>query len=244
MIYYLGDGFAVEGDRAGDRRFRVLAGEFGLEGEQHAAVLAVGLRHADGFEAVGAPGFEADVAPDAGGDEARTPVPAELALLFAEHLAAADGVVELARVVVGPVRADVFQRAVEADGDLVVAGVQQRADGPAPADEHVLRAGDDAAVDPHRGDGVETVGDQVEVVLGQHPRRDAEGGAVFPVALLDPLHFQLVGSPERVGDQLVAAQVGVDAARHGGGAPGRILGRVTELPGKRGEGESGVHAWG
>ena len=69
-------------------------------GEQHDAVAGMVLRDPHVFEAVFRPAFEPQAAPDAGGDEARAPVPTELALLLAELGAAPDRVVELDKEVV------------------------------------------------------------------------------------------------------------------------------------------------
>src|ERR1019366_3058400 len=86
----------------------------------------VGLRHGDRGKAVAAPALKADVAPYAGGHEARAPVPPELALLLAQHRAAADRVAELARAVGGPVGADAAGRAPKAHAQPVAPAAQQR----------------------------------------------------------------------------------------------------------------------
>ena len=103
---------------------RVGAGELGGEGEGDGAVVGVGLREADGFEAVGAPRFKTEIAPDAGGDKARAPVPAKLALLLAEHGAATDGIVELLRLMRGAGQGQGAADAGKDDAQVVAAGAQ------------------------------------------------------------------------------------------------------------------------
>ncbi len=109
-------------------------------------------------------------------------------------------------------------------------------------DEHVVGRGDFFAVEQHLRDGVEPVGAQLHPVLAQKGGGHGERGAVFPVALLDPLEVELVGAVERVGDLVGGEQIGVHAAGHGGGEPFRG-GGVAKTPGGEAEVE-GEHGRG
>ena len=219
------EGQAPAADRRGIR-----PGDFRRQPQQHDAVGPMLLRHAHALQPVAGPAFETEVAPEAGGDQARPPIPAKLALLLAQAGAAADRVVDFTGLVLGPVRADVLHRALEADEEFVPAGAQVRLHLPAIAGEHVVGARDFAAVEPDGGDGVEPVGHQFQHLLRPQFRRDGEAGAILPVAFFDPLHVRLVGTPERIRNQVQAPQVAVDATRHDRGAPGRASGGIAKLP--------------
>jgi hypothetical protein len=206
-------------------------GEFRGEGEGDAAAGGVSLGDAGGGEAVAGPGFEAEVAPEAGGDEARAPVPAELAGLFAQHGGAAEGVVEFLRLVLRAEPGHGPGGAGEMEAELVAAGAQPAADREAQRHKHVVRAGNLTAVEINRGERVEPVADELHFLGGEQGGGDAESRAVFPVMLLDPLEAKFVGAVKRIGNQAVAEQVAVDAAGHSRGPPARRHGGVTKLPG-------------
>src|SRR5690606_19736301 len=194
------------------------------------AVRVVSLSYHYIDEPVFRPCFESDVTPDTGRHEARTPVPAELALLLPDSRATSDGVVDLARRMLGAMRADVVHRATKADAQFVAAAAQERFHVPAVTDEHVVRARDFRVVEDNGGNRVQAVGDELDHLLGEQLRLDGEGRAVLPLALLDPLERLLVRAPERVRNEPVPAQVGVHATGHDGAAPRRTCGRVAELP--------------
>ena len=85
------------------------------------------------------------------------------------------------------------------------------------------------AVEAHFGQGVQPIADQEDLVLGQERRVCAEGAAILPVALGDPLDVLLIVRCERVGDAAQGQQIGVDAAGHLSGQP-FVGSGLAELP--------------
>src|SRR5688572_26801398 len=82
-------------------------------------------------ETVGAPAFEPDIAPDAHRDQARGPVPPELARLLAQAHGIAHRIAVLARRrETGALRAEVLLRAVKDDAQLVPPRAQPSPDRP------------------------------------------------------------------------------------------------------------------
>jgi hypothetical protein len=111
------------------------------------------------------------------------------------------------------VRLGVAVRRVEADGQRVPAGTQQRRDGEPVTAVHVLGAADLGAVQGDRGDGVQPGADQVHPVgVAGLP---GERGLVDPVGAPDPGEPALVVIQVRVRDQAGGEQIGVHAAGHG-----------------------------
>src|SRR5688572_16019460 len=135
MIDDFCDDAALQANRAFDaRRFFGLR-ELGREFERHRTFRVMLLQpHVD--EPVAAPRFEPDVAPHAGRHEPRSPIPAELTLLLANHRAVPDRVVEFLRLMLPPMRSDIAHCAVEADAKLVATGAQPRLHGPTVTNEH------------------------------------------------------------------------------------------------------------
>src|SRR5690606_6867294 len=162
--------------------------------------------------------------------------------LFADAHAVADGVVGLARRgEVGAGFANVVHGAAEADNEFVAAGAEAGLHVPAVGDEHVVGRGDLFAVEKNGGDGVEAVGAELDAVLAEEGGGGGELGAVFPVALLDPLQVEFVDAVKRVGDFAGGEQVGVNAAGDGGGEQSGGLGGgcVAEFPAGFGQVEEG-----
>ncbi|SCD52380.1 hypothetical protein GA0115239_102938 [Streptomyces sp. BpilaLS-43] len=198
-------------DRARHRRAAVALHVQGDGQARHPGLVEV-AQHLDGGDAVAAPGLQGDRAPDAGGDQGRAPVPAEVAGRLADE-GVRLGV--RARPVAQPLaqRLGVGVRGGEADVDGVGALAQQRADREAVAPVLVGGRADLGAVEQDGGDGVEAVEAQVGgrvPVLGPF-----EGGAVGPVGTADPAEACLVVVHIGVVDQPGGQQVGVDAAGHG-----------------------------
>jgi hypothetical protein len=161
------DAHRAERDSPTTKCARLRTSQLGRELEQDGAGAEVLLSDAYAFEPVVRPTFKAQIAPDARGHKPWTPVPAELALLFANHLGTTDGIVEFAHFVAGAFSADILHRAVEAHRQLVLAGTQQRLHRPAITDKHVFRATDLTAVQPDGRHGIEAVGDQIELFTAE-----------------------------------------------------------------------------
>ena len=79
-------------------------------------------------------------------------------------------------------------------------------------DEHVVRAGDPATVQCDGREGIESLGHEVEMFVVRF--RDVKRAVISPVAFLNPLQIFFVRAPEGIGNQLMAKEVGVDAAGH------------------------------
>lgn len=151
--------------------------------------------------------------PDAGRDGARGDVPPVHVgrLAHVEVLVVGDHRVAGRWVGVGPRRAD---HRSEAHGELVgPAGAQQPGDVEGVLDEHVGRLAHDLVIEPHRGQAVQAVEDQAQLLPGGvRRRREARG-----VPPLTPLHLaqapDLVGE-EDIGQKPGAHEVQLDVARH------------------------------
>src|SRR4051812_6280702 len=169
------DASPIGGDGAAEENVGFVTDEFRRESEndgfsrlvEGGAVGCVGLRDVDAFEVVARPSFQTDIAPDAGSDQTRAPVPAELTLLLANRRRAPERIVDFAWIEIGAVGAEIAHRAVEADDEFVFPAAKQRFHGPTPRDEHVLRAGDFATVQRNGGDRIEAVRDEFDYFLGE-----------------------------------------------------------------------------
>ena len=96
--------------------------------------------------------------------------------------------------------------------------------------EHILRPSDVLSVEPDAGDGVETLGDEFNMLVIAEVRLHGKPASITPVFLLDPLELPFVGPPERIGYALVPEKVIMDAARNLGREPVARL-RLKERPG-------------
>src|SRR3712207_3615273 len=100
------------------------------------------LPHAHMSDAIGVPRVQPDILVDAAGRKARSPVPAEGALLLADIRRAADRIVPLRELMKGETCANVIHRVREMNRELIVARPQPRSHRKAIAGKHVLSAGD------------------------------------------------------------------------------------------------------
>lgn len=217
-------------------------GEFRNESERDsAAVVGVVLCDADVDESVVAPGFETDVAPDAGSDEARSPVPAKLALLFAQYGAAAYGIIAFGWTVFEADGTDGFECAGKDEAEFVGAGAEQGFYVEAVAGEHVVSDGHLAVVEVEGGKGVEAVGNELNVLFREERWRDVEASAVFPIAFLNPLQIEFVGAVEGIRYETRGAQIGVHATWHTSGKP-RATRAFAKHPAEGGKSER-VHGF-
>lgn len=219
---------ASDGGAHGERAGRPLRGPLDLHPQLDAAGAAVD-RHQRAY--AGQPGrrppLQPDRAPDTGGHQGRTPVPAEAA----RHLA---DVLEGFRVDVGALPGQCPHR-----GRLVVRGGEVHLQQPvAPGDVeavapvHVPGAAQFPSVQGDGRGGVQAVEDQVRpLVLGRGGGGIGAGGRqvadVGPGPLSDPGHVGLVDAEEGVRDQAGREQIGVDAA---GDLGGQQVIAVAEAP--------------
>ena len=213
-----GDRAARQRKRGGDDGRPVGAGELRGHGEGNRAAGCVMLTDFEIDQPVAGPRFQTKIPPDAGGDEARAPVPTELTLLFANAHAPADGIVEFPgrrKILAG--RPDVIQRAAKADAENVAARPDEFLHGPAMADKHVVGLSDHAIIERDRGHGIEAVGHELDDVLPRQGGGNGEGRPILPIAGFDPLEGQFVGAEKRIGNPPCRPQVGMDTAGHGGG---------------------------
>ncbi len=187
----------------------------------HAAVAPVERHHrAYGGQAGAAPGVQADRPPDAGGDQGRPPVPAEVARHLADELVGlvvgAGQVAELR-----PPPRGVGVRRAEPHLERVLALAQQVAHGEAVEPVHVGRGRHLGAVEDHGRHGVQAVADQVDAVRAR-PRAPGEGRLVGPDGAADPGEPVLVVGKVGIVDETGREQVGVHAAGDGGRDAGDV----------------------
>lgn len=119
--------------------------------------------------------------------------------------------------------------AIEGNLELVrlAVGLQLPRDIDPLGDEHVVRLKNDVAIEAHGGEGVETLKGQDGLRRGR-AMGGAEGSAVGPGALADPLDVELVLADEGVGDDLVVDEVEVNVGGElGDGEVGGL--RVVDL---------------
>ena len=175
-------------------------GQLRRDGQRHAlAVVAVCLHHIDGYQPIGLAGLYSDITPYASSHKTRAPVPPKLALLFSDSYAVAHWVIELGgRRKFGTLGADVVHGAGKNDAQLVVTELQSGFHGPPKSHKHIVCFGNFFAIQKHRGNRVQPVGHQINVLFGQHLLRHLEHGFVFPVALFNPLQVQLVAPVKRI----------------------------------------------
>lgn len=80
--------------------------------------------------------------------------------------------------------------------------------------EHVLRPGDDLAVQSHRRHRIKPLGHQLHHFFRQLRRRHLELRPVFPVAFLNPLKLQFVGPEKWIREQSITTQIQMHTAGH------------------------------
>ena len=175
------------------------------------------------------PGFHIYRPPDAGGDEAGAPVPSVVVTSFAGEYA--DFLIEysavLGLVVAGfilvrqgvPLGNIHFDGGVEIDFQYVLTGFQVGLDAGFPFAEHVVGFQYLLLVQVYVGIRIQSFEDEVDVLPSHHFGGELEGGLVYPVFFVNPLHAALVEAEERVFDDFVVHQVGVHHSGHGGGIP-------------------------
>ena len=199
-------------------------GDFDLSGKVGNFSGDVELRDVEVGDAGGVPGFQSSGAPDAAGDEARSPIPAILEGGLAE-------ISFLCDVGLLPpfIRSGNFGGSLDGrrkdDVKLVCARFQERLHRDAPLAEHVVGGEDELVVQIDFGIGVEALEDEINIFAGKQISRGLERGAIFPVGILDPLELGFVVAIVGIGDQIVVKQVQVDATGNLRGTPNRIFRR-------------------
>ena len=88
-----------------------------------------------------------------------------------------------------------------------------------PSPEHVVCLGNFPIIEAEGGERVEPRAAKQNRLVLEKFRRDLEVALVGPILLADPLDSQLVVPEKWIFDFSGSQQVGVDAARHGGGNP-------------------------
>ena len=182
------------------------------------------------------PGLQRQGPPDAGRHQVRAPVPTEVSGHLADRVERVG--VDVRAGTQFPAHPLGRRHAGgEGDGELVAAGPQPGTHGDPVRAMHVLRRGDELAVQPDRRDRVQPEDDQVDLVVGAG--RPLEGRLVPPVHPADPRHRRLVAVQVRIGDEPGGQQVQVDAARHRG-RDGPALKAGGDVPADRPHGPSMV----
>ena len=209
-------------------------GDFDLGGEVGDFSGDVELRDVEVGNARGVPGFQASRAPDAAGDEARSPIPAIFEGGFAEVGFLGD-VGLLSPFIRGGNFGGGLDGRRENDVKLVRARLQERLHGDAPLAEHIVGGEDELVVQIDFGIGVEALEDKINILAAEQIGRRLEGGAIFPVGILNPLELGFVVAIVGIGDEVVVKQVKVDAAGNLRGTPDRVFGcsgggELTEFP--------------
>ena len=159
-----------------------------------------------------------DLPPDTAGDEARSPVPTEVAGLFAQpagalqtlHLEPAGQAIRLLTL------AHLLGCRSEADLDAVLPHRELSLDVELPGAVHVVGPCHQLAVDADGGQGVESVTTQQHPVGFEQGGTDPEVPPIAPVRLADPLQVFLVLAEERIFDRPQGQEIGVYAAGDGG----------------------------
>jgi len=221
----------VEGDFGGSV---FGGGDFDLSGEVGDFSGDVELRNVEVGDARGVPGFQASGAPDAAGDEARSPIPT----IFIGGLAEVGflgGVGLLSPFIRGGNFGGSLDGRRKNNAKLVGARLQERLHGNAPLAEHIVGGEDEIVVQIDFGIGVEALENEINILAGEQIGRSLERGAIFPIGILDPLELGFVVAIVGIGNQLVVEQIQVDAAGNLRGTPNRIFGRscggeLTEFP--------------
>ena len=184
--------------------------------------------HPHGSEPGDAPALDAHRPPDPGGDEARSPVPAEVG----GHLAhVVVGLPVGVRTVAVPLASLVGHHRGRGECHLerVRSRPHHRRGVEAVRAVLVLGAAEDDAVERDGGERVESIEHELDPLGGIGRRLVVERHRVGPLERADPLHLVLVTVDEGVGDQPGGEQVDVHAAGHRGGQ--RRIGGSETAPG-------------
>ncbi len=229
-----------------ERRF---AGAVGLDLDLRGQCGLIGadavLRDMQIGDAQRVPAFQTHRFPDAGGDIARSPIPAVVITGLAREVLRHRifRLVAVRRRVVARElerhrlhrRQQARDRRMQDDAQFVAARLELALRGQAPGAEHIVGRGDFPAVEVDVGKRVEAVENEILMRELQRRRIDVERRAVFPIGQPDPLQFRLVRADVGVDDRAVGQQIGVDIARHRRVLPGRG-GRMRA--GRRARGEA------
>jgi len=199
------------------------SGDFDLSGEVGDFSGDVELRDVEVGDAGGVPCFQANGAPDAAGDEARSPIPTILIGGLAE-VGFLGGVGLLSPFIRGCNFGGSLDGRRKNDAKLVGARLQERLHRDAPLAKHIVGGEDELVVQIDFGIGVEALENEINVLAGEQIGRSLERGAIFPVGILDPLELGFVFAIVGIGNQIVVKQIQVDAARNLRGTPNRIIG--------------------
>ena len=112
-----------------------------------------------------------------------------------------------------------LDRRVEVDFEQIVAILENTLYVDAPCAVHIVGAEYAVVVEIYVGIGVETVENELLIGLSYFIGGGAEIGLVHPVLLVDPLHGALVEPIERILDEIVGHQVGMNCSGHCGRIP-------------------------